>query len=140
MEIKQRVSSISFQHFMLKLKLFITENSYLNLTNCIIQLSAVIKLYYLNLFSQPRGPTVYNIMLYMIFQYCFSFITWFEFRQFEYKVLKSANRQKDTGNHLKRILSVIKWKRYKNKDDNIHYSEALKWKDKRTLTLVDFQN
>ena len=27
-----------------------------------------------------------------------------------------------------------------NKDDNIHESEALKWKDKRTLTLIEFQN
>ena len=28
----------------------------------------------------------------------------------------------------------------KNKDDNIYKSEALKLKDKRTLTLVEFQN
>ena len=27
-----------------------------------------------------------------------------------------------------------------NKDDNIHESEALKWNDKRTLTLVECQN
>ena len=27
-----------------------------------------------------------------------------------------------------------------NKDDNIHKSEALKWKGKQTLTLVDCQN
>ena len=27
-----------------------------------------------------------------------------------------------------------------NKDGNIHKSEALKWKDKRTLTLVECQN
>ena len=31
-------------------------------------------------------------------------------------------------------------KTYFNKDDNIHKSEALKWKDKRTLTLVECQN
>ena len=28
----------------------------------------------------------------------------------------------------------------KIKDDNIHKSEALKWKDKSTLTLVECQN
>ena len=29
---------------------------------------------------------------------------------------------------------------YYNKDDNIHKSKALKWKDKGTLTLVECQN
>ena len=29
---------------------------------------------------------------------------------------------------------------YFNKDDNIHKSEALKWYDRRTVTLVDYQN
>ena len=27
-----------------------------------------------------------------------------------------------------------------NKDDNIHKSEALKWEDKRTITIVRCQN
>ena len=27
-----------------------------------------------------------------------------------------------------------------NKDENIHESEVLKWKDKRTLTLIECQN
>ena len=34
----------------------------------------------------------------------------------------------------------INYKRYINKDDNIHKGEALKWKDKRTFTLVECQN
>ena len=34
----------------------------------------------------------------------------------------------------------MQYKINKNKDDNIHKSEALKWKEKRTLTLVDCQN
>ena len=33
------------------------------------------------------------------------------------------------------IYSVCLGKNSKNKDDNIHKSEALKWKDKQTLTL-----
>ena len=44
----------------------------------------------------------------------------------------------DNGYRL--ILEQKELKCFNNKDDNINISEALKWKDKRTLTLVKCQN
>ena len=42
---------------------------------------------------------------------------------------------------LSHIYVIIEKPRFKsNKNDNIHKSEALQWKDKQTLTLVVCQN
>ena len=51
-------------------------------------------------------------------------------------VLSLYNSEKNQ----KKSETTLKSINQHNKDDNIHISEALKLKDKQTLTLVDCQN